>query len=916
MDFSRKGIEKKRKDLKSVTKRLGSKFWITVLRMAIISVVAVGIICVMAGFGAFRGMIDTAPDVELTALEVKGYTSTSYYSDGTIAQIFYGQESNRVYVTIDQIPEVVQKCFVALEDRRFYDHKGVDFRTIFRAGYSFATSGFTQGASTLTQQLLKNQIFEGGREKSAIDKVVRKVQEQYLAIKLENVMSKDSILEYYVNLINLGNGCYGIETAAEGYFDKTVSELTLSEAAVLAPIALSPTRQNPLLYPKVNAERRKACLDAMLELGWCTKAEYDEALADDVYTRIAEIAGNKTSLSMGTYSYFTDSMLTELYKDLEGLGMTNEEARNLVFHGGIQIYTTQDREVQSIMDEYYTNEDNFPAFGFGSSQGSCYELTNDFAITIHHEDGTMTNYNRGNFLSYFSDYYDADGLYYHKNGGKNGISELFLSRDDLDAKIEEFVEAKMVDTDVYVDKNIVVNPQPQCAMTIIEQSTGKIVGIYGGRGRKTVNRGLNRAYGSPRQVGSTFKVLASFLPALDAGGLTLASVQDDSPFFYPGTQKEVYNWYSTGFRGLQSIRSGISNSLNIVAVKTLQQIGAPLGFEYLQKLGFSTLVSSQVDENGYTYSDINLSIALGGLTNGVSNVEVTAAYAAIANGGVYNKPIFYTKVLDHEGNVLIDKSPEPTQIMKTSTAWLLTDAMHDTTTVGTGTRLAFRNYNMPVAGKTGTASKNYDLWFAGYTPYYTAAVWTGYDHQFNQKNKSYQQDLWRNIMEEVHRSKALEYKTWEKPDSIVEAAICTKCGKLAVTGLCDEAEGGSCIKTEYFAKGTVPTQKCTCHVRVTICKSSKKLATDSCPAKKTKSVVLLAKNEDYSKYDGFPGYGGGCHVSTWDTAYVYNPEDVCDKHKAGGKDEPADDGGDINATDEDIFGEAHQMGAEDDVYSD
>ena len=394
--------------------------------------------------------------------------------------------------------------------------------------------------------------------------------------------------------------------------------------------------------------------------------------------------------------------------------------------------------------------------------------------------------------------------------------------------------------------------------------------------------------------------------------MTLASVQDDSPFFYPNGGKEVINWYSTGFRGLQSIRTGISNSLNIVAVKTLEQIGAPLGFEYLEKLGFTTLVRYKVDENGRSYSDINLAIALGGLTEGVTNTELTAAYASIANGGLYNKPIYYTRVLDHEGNVILSNKTEPSQIMKTSTAWLLTDAMHDTTTTGTGTRLAFRNYKMPVAGKTGTASKNSDLWFVGFTPYYTCAVWTGFDHPFNQWNKSYQQNLWRNIMEEIHASKELEYKEWEKPESIVQATICTKCGNLAVYGLCDDAEGGSCIKTEYFAKGTVPTKKCTCHVRVTVCRDSLKVAGEFCPESSKTSVVLLIKSEDYTKYNGFPGYKNGCYVSTWDTPYIYHPDVVCDVHTTFVEDDGEGDGNDG----EDLFGEAHQIGAEDDVYTD
>lgn len=918
MDFSRKGVEKKRKDLKSIKKRLNSKLWIWVFRFTIFAVVAVGICGVMAGFGGIKAIVDNVPPVAIDRLEAKGYISTAYYADGTVAQLFAGAEANRDPVPLSRIPIDVQHAFVALEDARFYTHGGIDIRGLMRTGYSvFRTGGdFSSGASTITQQLIKNQIFEGGRENSIVDKVVRKIQEQYIAINLEHVMSKDDILEYYMNLVNLGNGCYGIQTAAKGYFGKDVEELTISEAAVIAAIALSPTRENPILHPDINAKRRASCLENMYTYGFISKEQYDDALNDDVYTRIADYQKNKVDTTIGTYSYFTDSMLDQLYTDLqEKCGYTYEEAKDLIFKGGISIYTTQDPEIQKIMDSYYTDESNFPKFGFTSSTGSCYELNKDFAVSVYHADDTITHYHRNDLFRYYEDYYDTDGLYYHKEGGKKGISELFLSLDDMNAKIDEFIASVSTPEEIVVTSRG-ITPQPQSSMTIIEQSTGKVVGIYGGRGVKTQSLSLNRAYDkrSARSAGSTFKVLASFMPALDAGGLTLASVQDDSPFFYPGSSKEVINWYGrTSFRGIQCIRTGIANSLNVVAVKTLNQIGAEVGFDYLERLGISTLVKYEKTDDGRTFSDVNLTIALGGLTHGVTNIDMTAAYAAIANEGVYLKPIFYTKVLDHDGNVIIDNTirQERRTVMKTSTAWLITDAMWDTTTVGTGSRLRFKNYKMPVAGKTGTASKNNDLWFAGFTPYYTCAVWTGYDNGFNQLNKSYQQDLWRNIMEDIHAKKQLEYKEWEKPSSIVEATICTKCGNLAISGLCDEYEEGNCIRTEYFARGTVPTKKCTCHVRVNICSKSGQIACANCPAKRVKSAVLLIKNEDYSKYDGYPGYSGKCDVGTWDTPYVYKPDEICRVH-SGKKQAVEDDDEDVS--DEDLFGEKHEMGQEDDVF--
>lgn len=879
MDYSRQGVLDKQRSVKSSAKKLNSKLWIIILRILIVAVVGVAIAGVMAGAGAFKALIDTAPPVKLADLGDNGYSSTSYYSDGTVAQIFAGAQANRVYVSIDEIPVVVQRCFVALEDERFYTHSGIDLRGILRAGVSILKEGgLGYGASTITQQVLKNIVFQGGGEENKLDKIKRKVQEQYLAIQVENTLTKDEILEYYLNYVNFGNGAYGIKTAAESYFGKELDELTLSEASTLAPIVLSPTYRNPITYPENNAERRKACLDNMLALGWCTQAQYDEAMADDVYTRIAAYNVEKKQTTITNYSYFTDELVEQIYADLQSeLGYTYEQAQHLLMAGGIQIYTTQDREIQEIVDKYYSNEENFPPLGFTSSGGSCYELT--YALSVYKADGSVVHYQRHHLLDYFADYVDSEGLYYHESGkGKKGISELLLSPEDINAKIDEFRNAMVEEGDEYVESKL-LTPQPQSSFSIIEQSTGKVVAIYGGRGEKKGSLTLNRASNTTRAVGSTFKVLASFLPGLDAGGKTLASVYDDVQYFYPGTSKEVINWYSTGFRGIQSIRNGVSNSLNVVAVKNLESIGASVGFEYLEKLGFSTLVKYKVGADGNVFSDVNLAIALGGLTDGVTNVELTAAYAAIANGGVYNKPRYYTKILDHDGNVILEKKGESRQVMKTSTAWLLTDAMVDTTTVGTGTRLAFKKYKMPVAGKTGTSTKNNDLWFAGYTPYYTASVWSGYDNNFNQKNKTYQQNLWRNIMEEIHTTRELEIKDFEMPDSIVKAQICTKCGNLAVYGLCDEAEGGSCITTEYFAKGTVPSQKCTCHIRVNICKKSGKLAGENCPEKKQKSVVLLIKDE-YNKIDSktMEYYDPPVVIETWDTPYIYHADEYCDYH--------------------------------------
>jgi penicillin-binding protein 1A len=342
---------------------------------------------------------------------------------------------------------------------------------------------------------------------------------------------------------------------------------------------------------------------------------------------------------------------------------------------------------------------------------------------------------------------------------------------------------------------------------------------------------------------------------------------DDSEYTYPNSKDTVTNW-NRQYKGLSTMREGIYNSMNIVACRFMEAVTPRLGFDYLKKLGFN-LVESKVGENGKVYSDINVSLALGGLTYGVTNMELTAGYAAIANDGVYNKPVLYTKVVDRNGNVLLSNEPSSEQVFKTSTAWLLTSAMLDVVNIGTARRVQFDNYDMPVAGKTGTATKDYDLWFVGFTPYYTSAIWTGYDQPFSQVNKKYHQDIWRNVMEEVHSTLALEKKTFERPDSITSAVICTKSGELAIPGVCDHAQNGNCTRTEYFAKGTAPTKYCTAHIKVSVCKDSGHFASPFCPIGSTEDVVYLIKEET---------------SPTDDTPFIYPTDervDPCPIHSEG-----------------------------------
>lgn len=870
MDYSKKGIENKQNSIKSNSKRMVSKLRITLFRLCIITLVFLAIVGTFSGFGFVKGLVDSAPDIKQINVIPQGYTSTIYDKEGNVIDNLAGAYSNRKYVFIKDLPEYVKYCFISVEDERFYEHDGIDVRGIFRAAVIALTSGnFSEGASTITQQLLKNQVFNGGRESTLVERAERKIQEQYLAIQLESYLDKDTILEYYINTINLGSGTYGIQTASKRYFNKDAKDLTLSESATIAAIAQLPVYLNPINYPERNEERRDKILKAMLDQGHCTKEEYDTAMTDDVYTRIK--TANAEQETNTFYSYFVDELIEQVMDDLQTkLGYTQTQASNLLYSGGLSIYTTQDPLIQKICDDVYSDESNFPKMGT-----SFWELT--YALSIQKKDGTTVHYHNNDLLEYYKDYDDPDNLYVDDKG--SSFSMLFLDKEDMQTKINDFRNAMMEDGDTLLGENVSMIIQPQSSFVVMDQYTGQVQAIIGGRGEKTGDRTLNRATNTLRQPGSTFKVLSTYLPAFDTAGFTLASVQDDAgPYYYPGTKEEVSNWTSTKhFNGLTTLREAIYNSMNICTVKTMAQVTPQVGYDYLLKLGFTSLVETRKEKDGRVVSDINLPMALGGLTDGVSNLELTAAYAAIADDGIYIQPTFYTKILDKDGKVLIDNSPKKVQVMKESTAWLLTSAMEDVVNKGTGTPCKFTEVDMPVAGKTGSTSNYYDLWFSGFTPYYTATVWSGFDTNKTQADKLFAKKIWKKIMEQIHIQKDLEKTSFTKPDSVVACKICAKSGKLAVDGLCNKYEGGNFVRTEYFAEGTEPTEYCDVHVKVKICAKSHELATDNCPSRYIRELVLLDKDET---------------STTADSPFII-PKNACPLHNGN---IPANDPNDIQDT--------------------
>ena len=806
MNYGRKSTAKKEKELLSKGTMIRKKFTVIFAKTLLVCLIAFTVVGGCAGYGVYKGIVDSVPDIHDIDATPTGYLSTVLDNQGNETATLVASGSNRVYVTIDEIPLDLQHAFVAIEDARFYEHNGIDITGIVRAGITGITSGrFSQGASTITQQLLKNNVFtDWTSESSFADKMERKIQEQYLAIQLEKVEDKDWILENYLNTINLGQNTLGVQAASQRYFNKDVSELTLSECAVIAGITQNPSRYNPVSNPDANAERRTKVLNNMLDQGYIDQAAYDTAMADNVYDRI-QIVDSETA-SDNINSYFVDALTEQVIDDLmEVKGYTETQAYKALYEGGLTIYSTQDPSIQQICDEEVNNADNY---------GSETKYSCSYRLTIQKADGTYQNYSEQTMLSY-----------YQSKNSKYNID--FDSKEAVDAAIEQYKADIMEDGDTIVPngESITYTMQPQASMTVIDQSTGEVKAIVGGRGDKTANKTLNRATDTKRQPGSTFKILSAYAPALDIGGMTLASVQDDAPYTYSNAAHTPVNNYDKSYRGFTTIREGITYSINIVAVKTLTDIGVDIGYEYLQNFGFSTLCDS----------DRTQALALGGITNGVTNLELTAAYATIANGGTYTKPRFYTKILDHDGNVLIDNTPQTHTVLKETTAWLLTNAMEDVLTNGTGRPAHFNG--MPQAGKSGTTSSDRDALFAGYTPYYTCVVWGGYDDNAELSYTTYPKTLWKSVMGRIHEN--LDYKDFDKPDGITTATVCKKSGKLAVAGLCDSDPRGSMVESEYFASGTVPKDYCDHHVRVTIDLSTGGIATDTCPEELRSSNVYI-----------------------------------------------------------------------------
>lgn len=670
-----------------------------------------------------------APEVNEIDLTPDGYLSVIEDVNGNKVNSLYMTESNRIQVQLKDTPETLQHAFVSIEDARFYDHHGIDIRGIIRAAVKGILKGghFSEGASTITQQLLKNNVFDGWmRESSFMSRLSRKIQEQYLALQVEKKYNKDEILENYLNTINLGGGTRGVQVAARYYFGKDVSELDLAESALIAGITKNPTDYNPKNNPDKSLLRQELVLNAMVNNGYISEDEKYAALEEDVLSHLVEDSSQYTKV----FSWFEDALLTSVVSDLKDQkGLTEEEAWNLIYSGGLTISSTMNSSLQELCESAV----NEPAF------------------------------------------------------------------------MRDTEEVSVVVTDV---------------------ETGAVAAIVGGRGEKTSSLIYNRATDSICQPGSTIKIIGEYAAAFDQGKTTLGDVIADEPYTYSnGT--EIHNATEI-YEGMTTVSKAIADSSNIVALKLFQDVGMDTTVEYLNRFGITTL-----DKN-----DHQEALAIGGTYNGVTNLELTAAYNSIADNGQYVRPYFYTKITDHSGNVILENKTEKTEAVSENAADLLTLGMKEVVTSGTG--MAVNCANLEVAGKSGTSNEYRDSWFVGFSSRYTCGIWGGHDDHTPQADTSYVKEMWKYIMEQTPNLDPMYSSEPLVNESAFEKCmICTKCGKLAVTGLCDSTVQGSMVAEVAYIPGTQPTEICDCHEMITRCAGSGMRCGRYCPYSAKYSEVYL-----------------------------------------------------------------------------
>lgn len=606
------------------------------------------VLCIVLGaIGLFfvAGYPQKVFSLYLEAQTVARESSASDFQTGQVGEV-YDSDGNRIallqndkniiYLTSDQIPELVKQAFVSIEDKRFYKHHGSDPFAIVRAVTSLLGKGrITQGGSTITQQLVRNIYL------THTIRWERKVEEIFIAHAMEREYSKDELLEFYINNIYFSNGCYGIEAASQKYFSRSVSDLDLSETAFLCAIPNNPSIYDPLTHADKTIERRNLILQNMLDDGIINEQQYTDAVNEKITLNPYSPSYTRTWAHTYIYECATRALMGVTGKDYD-------TCHDMLYNNGYKVYTSIDMEAQELLQTTVDTE--------------------------------LEDYNTRN------------------NNGSYAL---------------------------------------QASAVTIDNTTGLVTAIVGGRSQDDVSADYNRAYLSFRQPGSSIKPLIVYTPALERGYTASSTVVDSKEPDGPSN--------AGSYSGAISLRTAVEQSKNTVAYKLFRELTPEVGLQYLLNMNFSSIQDS----------DYVLSAALGGLSKGASCLEMTSAYATMENEGVFRQPTCVTLITDSKGNVVVRPETEEKQVYQSSAAHEMTNILEGVLTRGTAHGKALTN--MPCAGKTGTTNDNIDGWFVGYTAYYTTGVWVGFDSPRSTHSLSgatYPLDIWYNYMTELHKDRS------------------------------------------------------------------------------------------------------------------------------------------------------------------
>lgn len=836
--------------------------------------------CIMGGI-TFAIVKNTPPIDTNNIYKLLSENSFLYDENGELVEQI--QNSGlRTNVQYKNIPQNLVNAFIAIEDKTFWTHHGFNFVRIFGAIWeSITTREGIHGTSTITQQLARNLYLADIKSERSL---TRKIREAYYTVMLEKNLSKEQIMEAYLNTIYLGYSANGIEAASQAYFSKDVKDLSLAECAVIAGITKNPSKYAPVrrlansdvdpsdanilmhgdaytvLYDDRFKEREKLVLGNMKNYGFITQEQYDQAVAEDIKSELKPSSAENEGIS----SYFTDLVKRDVAKGLmKELNLSERDAYNMIYTGGLRIYSTIDVKMQKIVEDEFKKSNNFPGVknirkdrndNIIGSNGRIllyrYEhFFNSNKQFVINPDEYTTDYNgdiillKGKKLSFykvksgedndititFKDLYTySDSVFCIYKGGGLLVPAEYKSMDsDGNLRIKkaffdanpDFFKTLSNGTILISEKNYTLSDkviQPQAAMVIVDYKTGHIKALVGGRnieGRMLFSRATN-----PNPPGSSIKPLAVYTPAL-ANGFTAASIIDDAKMVVNG--KVWPSNFSHTYSGPVTLRYAVQQSINVVAYKVFTQVGIDTAISYLKNFGITTLI-----ENGKVNDKNGAALSLGGMTQGVTPLEMTAAYGTLANGGTYIAPTSYVKVLNKNGDVILQTTPYKKRVVGQDVAFIMTDILKSAVTSGTGSgaKISGGNSTIPVAGKTGTTSNNYDAWFMGYTPYYVAGVWIGNDIDLElTKGSAASAHLWGKIMAKVHSG--LPAKGFTKPSNVISVAIDSMSGKLAS----EMSYLSGTATNEYFIDGTQPTQYDEGTATLRIDKNTGYLATPLCP---------------------------------------------------------------------------------------